>query len=188
MGDNRPDPSSRLAFNIFEVTDTLLVYLWCYIFSTSWLLAGILKGHYYNQWQIQDFPDGEAPISEVGTKPIIWENFAENCMKVKEIGPSWGVSLAPPPDPPMTMYTYRWSCRGWGSTVFSRSTCRCEFHHRCTCTSVLHSARPLNTPTPRNTGYSSTVTQAHSSFLKIHTLSRRDSFTLDELERNKFWT
>ena len=147
-------------------------------------------------WQTTTIISAESGISQTGKQESQrWRQttyyLGNVCRKLHE-SENWAdrgrVSSAPPPNPPMTMYTYRWSCRGWGSTVFSRSTCRCEFHHRCTCTSVLHSARPLNTPTPRNTGYSSTATQAHSSFLKIHTLSRRDSFTLDELERNKFWT
>ena len=39
------------------------------------------------QWRIRDFPDGWAPTPKEGCQPIIWLNFAENCMKMKKIGP-----------------------------------------------------------------------------------------------------
>ena len=53
------------------------------------------------QWQIQDFPQGGAPIPELG---LFCQFFAKNCMKMKEFGPPGGggrASLAPPLDPPM---------------------------------------------------------------------------------------
>ena len=43
------------------------------------------------QWRIQDFLEGVR-------QPIIWQFFAENCMKMTEIGLRRGcVSPAPPP-------------------------------------------------------------------------------------------
>ena len=44
------------------------------------------------QWLIQDFPRGGAPTPKIA---IIFQIFAENCMKMKEFGPR-GASLAPP--------------------------------------------------------------------------------------------
>ena len=41
----------------------------------------------YNQWQIQDFPQGGAPTPKIA---IIFQIFAENCMKMKEFGPPGG--------------------------------------------------------------------------------------------------
>ena len=55
------------------------------------------------QWRIQDFPQGGAPTSKIA---IIFQIFAENCMKMKEFGPpggGGGASLAPPLDPPMRL-------------------------------------------------------------------------------------
>ena len=47
------------------------------------------------QWRIQDFPQGGAPTLKIA---IIFQIFAENCMKMKEFGPGGGggASLAPP--------------------------------------------------------------------------------------------
>ena len=36
------------------------------------------------QWRIQDFPQGGAPTPKIA---IIFQIFAENCMKMKEFGP-----------------------------------------------------------------------------------------------------
>ena len=36
------------------------------------------------QRQLQDFPDEGGGV---GQQSIIWSNFAENCMKMKKIGP-----------------------------------------------------------------------------------------------------
>ena len=44
------------------------------------------------QWRIQDFPQGGAQTPKIA---IIFQIFAENCMKMKEFGPR-GASLAPP--------------------------------------------------------------------------------------------
>ena len=53
-----------------------------------------------SQWRIQDFPQGGAPTPKIA---IIFQIFAENCMKMKEFEPpgGGGASLAPPLDPPM---------------------------------------------------------------------------------------
>ena len=53
------------------------------------------KPQYPNQWRIQDFPQGGAPTPKIA---IIFQIFAENCMKMKEFGPPGGgrSSLAPP--------------------------------------------------------------------------------------------
>ena len=46
------------------------------------------------QWRIQDFPQGGAPTPKIA---IIFQIFAENCMKMKEFGsPGGRASLAPP--------------------------------------------------------------------------------------------
>ena len=39
------------------------------------------------QWRIQDFPQGGAPTPKIA---IIFQMFAENCMKMKEFGPGGG--------------------------------------------------------------------------------------------------
>ena len=47
------------------------------------------------QWRIQDFPQGGAPTPR---SAIIFQFFAENCMKMKEFGPPGGARVpgAPP--------------------------------------------------------------------------------------------
>ena len=47
------------------------------------------------QWRIQDFPQGGAPTLKIA---FIFQNFAENCMKMKEFGPPGGAHIpgAPP--------------------------------------------------------------------------------------------
>ena len=48
------------------------------------------------QWGVQDFPEGNANLRGRGTKSLLGESFAENCMKIKEIGPRGGhASLTP---------------------------------------------------------------------------------------------
>ena len=42
----------------------------------------------YNQWMIKDFPDGQRQSLGFEQKPTISNISAENCMKMKEIGPS----------------------------------------------------------------------------------------------------
>ena len=41
----------------------------------------------FTQWWIQDFPDGST-ISKGGHQPIIWQIFAEKCIKQRILG--WG--------------------------------------------------------------------------------------------------
>ena len=63
------------------------------------MLTGLGHEGCYDQWRIQDFPQGGAPTPKIA---IIFQFFAENCMKMKEFGPPGGrASLAPPLDPPM---------------------------------------------------------------------------------------
>ena len=52
------------------------------------------------QWRIQDFPQGGAPTPK---SAIIFQFFAEKCMKMKEFGPPGGGARPwrPPLDPPM---------------------------------------------------------------------------------------
>ena len=52
------------------------------------------------QWRIQDFPQGGVPTPKIA---IIFQFFAENCMKMKEFGPAGGGARPwrPPLDPPM---------------------------------------------------------------------------------------
>ena len=46
---------------------------------------------YCYQWRIQDFSDrGRQPLN-LGQKAIIWQDFTENCMRMKEIGPRGGM-------------------------------------------------------------------------------------------------
>ena len=62
------------------------------------------------QWRIQDFPKGGAPTPKIA---IIFQNFAENCMKMKEFGPLGGrASLAAPLDPPMFLYSFVFTLNG----------------------------------------------------------------------------
>ena len=42
------------------------------------------------QWRIQDFPQGGAPTPKIA---IIFQNFAKNCMKMKEFGPPGGARV-----------------------------------------------------------------------------------------------
>ena len=47
------------------------------------------------QWRIQDFPQGGAPTPKIA---IIFQIFAENCMKMKEFGPPGArIPGTPPP-------------------------------------------------------------------------------------------
>ena len=58
------------------------------------------------QWRIQDFPQGGAPTPK---SAIIFQFFAENCMKMKEFGPPGGgarVPGAPPLGSANDMATY----------------------------------------------------------------------------------
>ena len=57
------------------------------------------------QWRIQDFPQGGAPTPK---SAIIFQFFAENCMKMKEFGPPGGGARPwrPPLDPPMIWATH----------------------------------------------------------------------------------
>ena len=41
----------------------------------------------YLQWLIQELPDGGANPKSGGASPLFGKCFAENCMKMKEIGP-----------------------------------------------------------------------------------------------------
>ena len=43
-----------------------------------------------SQWRIQDFPQRGAPTSKIA---IIFQIFAENCMKMKEFGPPGGARV-----------------------------------------------------------------------------------------------
>ena len=47
---------------------------------------------------MQDFPQGGAPTSKIA---IIFQIFAENCMKMKEFGSGGARPWRPPLDPPM---------------------------------------------------------------------------------------
>ena len=51
-----------------------------------------------NQWRIQDFPEGGAPIPKLG---LFCKFFAENCMEMKEFGPRGETRPCRPLDPPM---------------------------------------------------------------------------------------
>ena len=68
-------------------------------------LTSNCKWH-HDQWRIQDFPQGGAPTPK---SAIIFQFFAENCMKMKEFGPPGGGARPwrPPLDPPMMMYPWR---------------------------------------------------------------------------------
>ena len=48
------------------------------------------KKRCYFQWRIQDFPQGGAPTPK---SAIIFQFFAENCMKMKEFGPLGGARV-----------------------------------------------------------------------------------------------
>ena len=53
------------------------------------LTRGLLKIVHW-QWRIQDFPQGGAPTPKIA---IIFQIFAENCMKTKEFGPPGGARV-----------------------------------------------------------------------------------------------
>ena len=48
---------------------------------------------YSMQWRIQDFPQGGASTPKIA---IIFQIFAENCMKMKEFGPPGARPWRPP--------------------------------------------------------------------------------------------
>ena len=51
----------------------------------------------FQQWRIQDFPDGDTPTSKVGgINLLICHIFLENCMKMKDFEPIGSASLVPP--------------------------------------------------------------------------------------------
>ena len=52
--------------------------------QTTCDLGGFLVTFHRLQWRIQDFPEGGAPTPK---SAIIFQFFAENCMKMKEFGP-----------------------------------------------------------------------------------------------------
>ena len=60
--------------------------------------------HLITQWQVQDFPDGRGEGRQsltLGREAIIYEDFSENCIKMKEfrargVGRSWRPLLDPP--------------------------------------------------------------------------------------------
>ena len=62
--------------------------------------ASSIEYYNFNQWRIQDFPRGGAPTPK---NAIIFQLFAENCMKMNEFGPPGGGARPwrPPLDPPM---------------------------------------------------------------------------------------
>ena len=72
------------------------------------------------QWRIQDFPQRGAPTSKIA---IIFQIFAENCMKMKKFGPPGGASLAPP-----------WICQ-WSVQVSVTSSSELSWNN-------LHAVRP----------------------------------------------
>ena len=70
-----------------------------------------------SQWRIQDFPQGGAPTPKIA---IIFQNFAENCMKMKEFGPPGGARV-----PGAPLRSANASARGWnlwGRTIIDKNT------------------------------------------------------------------
>ena len=58
----------------------------------------------HHQWRIQDFPQGGAPTPKIA---IIFQIFAENCMKMKEFETQGGARpWRPPLDPPMITFYF----------------------------------------------------------------------------------
>ena len=60
------------------------------------------------QWRIQDFPQGGAPTPK---SAIIFQFFAENCMKMKEFGPPGGGARVPGAPPWIRQCIRRTVCR-----------------------------------------------------------------------------
>ena len=58
----------------------------------SYLSTDVVNECYLFQWRIQDFPQGGAPTPK---SAIIFQFFAENCMKMKEFGPPGGGARVP---------------------------------------------------------------------------------------------
>ena len=63
--------------------------------SSPQLSTPVCLSLYQHQWRIQDYPQGDAPTPKIAN---IFQNFAENCMKMKEFGSPGGgsASLVPP--------------------------------------------------------------------------------------------
>ena len=49
--------------------------------------------NHWTQWRIQGFPQGGGPTPKIA---IIFQIFAENCMKMKQFGPPGGRPWCPP--------------------------------------------------------------------------------------------
>ena len=62
------------------------------MFSFSIKIKSVrLQSHTQSQGRIQDIPGGEWCQPQKGVRqPIIWPNFAKNCMKMKKNGPERG--------------------------------------------------------------------------------------------------
>ena len=99
-----------------------LIYIKRYYFESSqghstWYLA--IRDNWFNlvhifQWWIQDFPQGGAPTPK---SAIIFQIFAENCMKIKEFGPQGGRV----PGAPLRSANV-FVCRKWSDWHFLEST------------------------------------------------------------------
>ena len=66
-----------------------------------------VKNQIDTQWRIQDFPDGGAPTSQVGTPTYYFAQFLpKTAWKWKNLDPEEGGSCPwrPPLDPPMTLW------------------------------------------------------------------------------------
>ena len=65
------------------------------------------------QWRIQDFPRGGAPTPK---NAVIFQLFAENCMKMKEFGPPGGARVPGAPLGSANVKVY--SKKFWSMTYF----------------------------------------------------------------------
>ena len=89
-----PDPLAKYMLG-YPPAQCMLGYTWLLLRIVRILLECILVYIDCNQWRIQDFPQGGAPTPK---SAIIFQFFAENCMKMKEFGPPGGARVpgAPP--------------------------------------------------------------------------------------------
>ena len=79
---------------------------------------------YQQQWQIQDFSEREVQTAKAQMNTYYFDQFSQNCMKMKKIGPRGeGTPPSAPLDPPMSGYKRTWlsnsrSCETFTTLIF----------------------------------------------------------------------
>ena len=112
------------------------------------------------QWRIQDFPQGGAPTPKID---IIFQFFAENCMKMKEFGPPGGARV--PGAPPRSANEY---CKNNVANIYKISFCFLNWKRKfsaCTYLQVEHNMIMIKRLGP---DYLSSMTYLSTQLCKTH--------------------